>query len=74
MNPQPDEWTNKLPDGRTVVYTSDIGPGRDGGPIGAEADIHLNVAETSTPRVQEVHRTILHAMCSLIDRSLEQQA
>jgi D-sedoheptulose 7-phosphate isomerase len=48
--------------------------GRDGGPIGAEADIHLNVAETSTPRVQEVHRTILHAMCSLIDRSLEQQA
>ena len=41
--------------------------GRDGGRMGADADIHLNVAETSTPRVQEVHRTILHAMCSLID-------
>jgi phosphoheptose isomerase len=41
--------------------------GRDGGPMGAEADIHLNVAEASTPRVQEVHRTVLHAMCSLID-------
>jgi phosphoheptose isomerase len=45
--------------------------GRDGGPMGAAADIHLNVAEASTPRVQEVHRTVLHAMCSLIDRSLE---
>jgi D-sedoheptulose 7-phosphate isomerase len=44
--------------------------GRDGGRMGAEADIHLNVAEASTPRVQEVHRTVLHAMCSLIERSL----
>jgi D-sedoheptulose 7-phosphate isomerase len=41
--------------------------GRDGGRMGADADIHLNVAEMSTPRVQEVHRTIMHAMCSLID-------
>jgi phosphoheptose isomerase len=41
--------------------------GRDGGRMGADADIHLNVAESATPRVQEVHRTILHAMCSLID-------
>jgi D-sedoheptulose 7-phosphate isomerase len=45
--------------------------GRDGGPVGAEADIHLNVAEVSTARVQEVHRTVLHAICLLIDRSLE---
>jgi D-sedoheptulose 7-phosphate isomerase len=44
--------------------------GRDGGRMGADADIHLNVAEASTPRVQEVHRTVLHAMCSLIDRGL----
>jgi|SRR5882672_1100340 len=42
--------------------------GRDGGSIGLLADIHINVAETSTPRVQEVHRTILHAMCSLIEQ------
>jgi D-sedoheptulose 7-phosphate isomerase len=42
--------------------------GRDGGRMGAEADIHLNVPETSTPRIQEVHRTIMHAMCSAIDR------
>jgi D-sedoheptulose 7-phosphate isomerase len=45
--------------------------GRDGGPIGAEADIHVNVAETSTPRVQEVHRTVMHAMCSLVELSLK---
>jgi D-sedoheptulose 7-phosphate isomerase len=42
--------------------------GRDGGRMGADADIHINVAESSTARVQEVHRTILHAMCALIDR------
>jgi D-sedoheptulose 7-phosphate isomerase len=42
--------------------------GRDGGRMGAEADIHLNVAEPSTARVQEVHRTIMHAVCALIDR------
>jgi D-sedoheptulose 7-phosphate isomerase len=44
--------------------------GRDGGQMGTDADIHLNVAEPSTPRVQEVHRTILHAMCSLIDQQV----
>ena len=44
--------------------------GRDGGSIGRVADIHINVAEQSTPRVQEVHRTVLHAMCSLIERNL----
>jgi D-sedoheptulose 7-phosphate isomerase len=44
--------------------------GRDGGKMGADADIHLNVAEQSTPRVQEVHRTIMHAVCTLIDRSV----
>jgi len=48
--------------------------GRDGGNMGADADIHLNVAEMATPRVQEVHRTILHAMCSLIDRHIRAAA
>jgi D-sedoheptulose 7-phosphate isomerase len=45
--------------------------GRDGGSIGPLADIHINVAEASTPRVQEVHRTVLHAMCSLIELGLK---
>ena len=40
--------------------------GRDGGKMGADADVHLNVSEASTARIQEVHRTILHAICSLV--------
>jgi D-sedoheptulose 7-phosphate isomerase len=44
--------------------------GRDGGPAGAAADIHINVPSPSTARVQEVHRTLLHAMCELIEREL----
>jgi phosphoheptose isomerase len=48
--------------------------GRDGGRMGAEADIHLNVFEMSTPRVQEVHRTIIHAICSLIDEAVRSAA
>jgi phosphoheptose isomerase len=44
--------------------------GRGGGTIGPTADVHINVAEESTPRVQEVHRTLLHAMCSLIEQNL----
>jgi D-sedoheptulose 7-phosphate isomerase len=44
--------------------------GRDGGAVGAAADIHVNVAADSTARVQEVHRTLLHAVCALIEREL----
>jgi D-sedoheptulose 7-phosphate isomerase len=44
--------------------------GRDGGALGRGADIHVNVPESSTARVQEVHRTILHAMCELVERDL----
>ncbi|MGH9329144.1 MAG: D-sedoheptulose-7-phosphate isomerase [Vicinamibacterales bacterium] len=44
--------------------------GRDGGALGRSADIHMNVPESSTARVQEVHRTILHAMCELVERDL----
>lgn len=44
--------------------------GRDGGPIGAAAGLHLNVAESSTARVQEVHRTILHALCAIVEQKL----
>lgn len=44
--------------------------GHDGGVMGQNADIHINVAESSTARIQEVHRTILHAICRLIERDL----
>ena len=43
--------------------------GRDGGTIAALADIVVNVADDSTARVQEVHRTILHAICALVEQS-----
>lgn len=46
----------------TIVLT-----GRDGGPAGALGDVHLNVPEQSTARVQEVHRTVIHAICALLD-------
>jgi D-sedoheptulose 7-phosphate isomerase len=44
--------------------------GRDGGEAGRVADVHLNVPSASTPRVQEVHRTILHVLCELIEKDL----
>jgi D-sedoheptulose 7-phosphate isomerase len=50
---------------RTIAMT-----GRDGGPAGALADIHINVPDPSTARVQEVHRTLIHAICELVEREL----
>jgi phosphoheptose isomerase len=50
---------------RTIALT-----GKDGGAIGRAASIHINVAETSAARVQEVHRTVIHAICELIERTL----
>jgi len=44
--------------------------GGDGGAIGKAADTHLNVASDSTARVQEVHRTLLHAICDLVERGM----
>ena len=44
--------------------------GSDGGRVGTAAAIHVNVPDASTARVQEVHRTVLHAICALVDREL----
>jgi D-sedoheptulose 7-phosphate isomerase len=41
--------------------------GRDGGVIGRAADVHVNVPDESTARIQEVHRTLIHAICELIE-------
>jgi D-sedoheptulose 7-phosphate isomerase len=49
---------------RTIALT-----GGDGGAIGAMVDVHINVPSTSTPRVQEVHRTLLHVICDLVERA-----
>jgi D-sedoheptulose 7-phosphate isomerase len=44
--------------------------GRDGGPAGALADLHINVPDPSTARIQEAHRTVIHAICELVEREL----
>jgi phosphoheptose isomerase len=44
--------------------------GRDGGAIGKAAAIHVHVADPSTARVQEVHRTVIHAICKLVEMGL----
>jgi phosphoheptose isomerase len=51
---------------RTIALT-----GRDGGSLGAAAQIHVNVAAASTARVQEVHRTLLHAICEIVERTID---
>jgi len=45
--------------------------GRDGGALGRLADIHVNVPEPGTARAQEVHRTLLHVLCELVERDLD---
>jgi D-sedoheptulose 7-phosphate isomerase len=45
--------------------------GRDGGAAGKIAAIHIHVADESTARVQEVHRTVIHAICTLVERAIE---
>jgi phosphoheptose isomerase len=49
---------------RTIALT-----GRDGGEVGRAAEIHINVPSPSTARVQEVHRTLLHIICELVEDS-----
>ena len=49
---------------KTIALT-----GRDGGTIGKAAAIHINVAHASTARIQEVHRTVIHAICALVERT-----
>jgi phosphoheptose isomerase len=49
---------------KTIALT-----GRDGGTIGEAAAIHVNVPHQSTARIQEVHRTVIHAICALVERA-----
>jgi D-sedoheptulose 7-phosphate isomerase len=45
--------------------------GGDGGAVGRAAAIHVNVPSASTARVQEVHRTLLHVICDIVERDLD---
>jgi phosphoheptose isomerase len=49
----------------TIAFT-----GRDGGAVGRAAAIHVNVPSEVTARVQEVHRTLLHIVCGLVEARL----
>jgi D-sedoheptulose 7-phosphate isomerase len=47
--------------------------GRDGGDVSKIADYALNVSSTSTPRIQEVHITVGHVICEMVDFKLFQR-
>jgi D-sedoheptulose 7-phosphate isomerase len=47
--------------------------GRDGGDVAKIADYALNVSSTSTPRIQEVHITVGHVICEMVDFKLFQR-
>jgi D-sedoheptulose 7-phosphate isomerase len=47
---------------KTIALT-----GRDGGAAGRLADVHVNVPDQSTQRVQEVHQTLIHVLCEVIE-------
>ncbi len=44
--------------------------GRDGGALGRAVDVHLNVPSPSAARTQEVHITLLHVLCDLVEQEL----
>jgi D-sedoheptulose 7-phosphate isomerase len=50
---------------KTIAFT-----GGSGGSIAAAADVLVTVPDDSTPRVQEVHRTVIHAVCHLVESRL----
>jgi phosphoheptose isomerase len=50
---------------RTIALT-----GKDGGDVGRSADVHVNVPSPSAARVQEAHRTLIHAICELVESEL----
>jgi hypothetical protein len=48
----PDQWTKKLPDGRTVVYTRDVSP-ESGGVITARVDEIKHTKPVHRPMTRE---------------------
>jgi len=52
---------------KTIALT-----GKNGGKLGGSdhVAVHLNIAHASTPRVQEMHITCLHILCSLMDEMM----
>ncbi len=52
----------------TIAFT-----GKDGGNIAKIVDFSVNVASSSTARIQETHITAGHAICELVDMKLFQK-
>jgi D-sedoheptulose 7-phosphate isomerase len=52
--------------GLTVIALT----GRNGGFLAGSSDIHVNVPAADTARAQEVHRTLLHILCELVEMRL----
>jgi phosphoheptose isomerase len=46
--------------------------GRDGGSTIGLADVDLLVGETSTARIQEAHKLLLHVLCETVEGSLKE--
>jgi D-sedoheptulose 7-phosphate isomerase len=44
--------------------------GNKGGQLKKLLDISLIVNSSYTPRIQEVHRTIMHVICELVEKEL----
>ena len=59
---------------REIGLTTIALTGRDGGAAGRLADVHVNVPSDATPRIQEVHRTLLHVICDLVETELSAHA
>jgi D-sedoheptulose 7-phosphate isomerase len=48
---------------KTIAIT-----GNDGGKLGKLSGISLIVTSNSTPRIQEVHRIVIHIICDIVER------
>jgi len=44
--------------------------GRSGGILAAECDVELRAPSDATPRIQEVHITLIHALCEALEARL----
>lgn len=45
--------------------------GGNGGNLQYSVDFPIIVSSTSTPRIQEVHRTVIHIICDLVEQSFK---
>jgi len=46
--------------------------GNKGGKLTKFCDINIVAPSTSTPRIQEVHRVVIHIICDLVERSFKE--